>query len=496
MSAVTVATADPSTICSVCQVSRACVVCCRVSLCLLHAHATKHSQHPSLWKVTDTVERDRTRASVESARARAIASIERDLAALEATEDSALQATRIDREEAAPQLEEDDKSMPLAITTNTTAAAAAARAPLLEFIIAPGETQRLAAAVRGAAPARRSAWFDDDGEGSLGSHSSSRSRSPPPPPTMQMMFLMPSQRAAKAAAEAKALNKDAPSDVTETADAFAAHSATVLAVRQAVQAREVEAATAAIDSFDTLGNRARATVAAGLWARLRAGVDTDAAALAGAPRGTIGERSAMTLAKSALASPALLRDFSRAIEVALWETTDGIKEEGDEGEGEREMSLTYTTQARVLMTALGDARNNELRARVIGGEISARRLATLDSTALAPAVAVRDAEAARARAANETDLTAAAESTWGQPHASVLCTQCSERGGVQMREGAGLAQRDIRKAEIWGGSATDMSSTDLRCTFCAHGWNVDSLGLMMLLQAAQLSIPPAKQQII
>ena len=492
MSAVATTTADPSTICSVCRLSRACIVCCRVSLCLLHAHATKHSQHPSLWRVTDTVERDRTRASVETARARAIASIERDLAALEATEDAALQATRGEREEAAPQLEEDDKSMPPphAITTTT---ATTTYIP----IIAPGETQRLAATVRGAAPARRSVWFDDDGEGSLGSRS--RSRSPPPPPTMQMMFLMPSERAAKAAAEAKALNNDAPV-VAETADAFAAHTATVLRVRQAVQAREVAAAAAAIDSFDTLGNRARATVAAGLWARLRAGVDADAGALARAPRGTIGERSAVTLAKSALASPALLRDFSRAIEVALWETTDGMKEkEGDEEveeEGEREMSLTYTTQARILMTALGDARNNELRARLIGGEISARRLATLDSTALAPAVAVREAEAARARAANETDLTAAAESTWGQPHASVLCAQCSQRGGVQMREGAGLAQRDIRKAEIWGGSAVDMSSTDLRCSFCSNVWNVDALGLMMLLQAAQLSIPPARQQLI
>lgn len=500
-------------VCSVCRVSRACIVCCRTSLCLLHAYGTKHAQHPSLWRVTDAAERERTRASVDSARARAMASIERDLAALEASEDAA------DRERAdapAPQLEV------VAATTGEDAATAAAAdasprpipryTPPAEFysIIAPGETHKLAAAVLGATcapPAPRSSWFDDDGGGRTSrspSHSRSRSASPALQPPTQM-FLLPAQVKARAAdeeaAEARARCATAPAG-DDDSDAHAAHFATLLAVREAMKAREVEAAVAAVDSFGSLPIRARAAVAEGVWARLRAGVDADAAALTNnggggltgsGGGGSIGQRSALALAKSALAGPTLLRDFARAIEAALWDTTDGI---GEEGEGE-EMALVtnaqvvspiYSAQARVLMTALGDARNGELRARIVGGELSARALATLDSSALAPAAAVRGAEAARARAANETDLTAAAEATWGEPHASVRCPQCTARGGVQMREGAGLAQRDIRKAEIWGGAAVDMSSTDLRCTICTHAWNVDALGMMMLLQNAQLSL--------
>lgn len=80
-------------LCSDCNLAPACVSCCSVLLCLLHAHCTRHSVHPSMWTVVDKAEYDASAASVDAVRRRVIAQLEKDLNALTDSMEQSFAAT-------------------------------------------------------------------------------------------------------------------------------------------------------------------------------------------------------------------------------------------------------------------------------------------------------------------------------------------------------------------------------------------------------------------
>jgi hypothetical protein len=138
-----------------------------------------------------------------------------------------------------------------------------------------------------------------------------------------------------------------------------------------------------------------------------------------------------------------------------------------------QLSDFYRTQARSLLHALAEPRNVALRRAFLCGELAPGALAVGGSETLCPpedhAHGLRVLREERVRA----DLTRAAESAAiYMAHPGTACPECRARGGCEGRQkgGSSGAQKDIRKAEIWGTSAGDKeeSTIALRCTLC--GW--------------------------
>lgn len=76
-------TKQPDGMCGDCHTRRAAIKCCGDILCLLHAYASRHSQHPSLWKVLDKAENANTQQAVLQLKDDAIADLEAELAQME-----------------------------------------------------------------------------------------------------------------------------------------------------------------------------------------------------------------------------------------------------------------------------------------------------------------------------------------------------------------------------------------------------------------------------
>jgi hypothetical protein len=234
-------------------------------------------------------------------------------------------------------------------------------------------------------------------------------------------------------------------------------------------------------AFGAGRSNARQRVALGLWRALQRGGIRDAGALAAAAAaplpppgvnlGSFLERAgAAELAASPLVTAEASKDVAAAVEGALFERHCGTaaSDGGSSAASAAALPAAYADGARVLISALQDARSGALRARLLCGELAPAALAALPASALAPPEEVA-AEAAAARAVLASH-DAASGAAW-LAHESLLCPACSARGGSRYRLTRGAAEeRDIRKAEVWGTSApAEEASVECECD-CGHKW--------------------------
>jgi hypothetical protein len=134
------------------------------------------------------------------------------------------------------------------------------------------------------------------------------------------------------------------------------------------------------------------------------------------------------------------------------------------------------------MTALGDPGNAELRRDFLGGGLAPGVLCVRRVGDLAPPAQQTRAEEIRKSAVMGSDLISAASALeiW-LPMPKVVCQGCRVIGGCSGRDAPGSgAQKDIRKAEVWGtsGGGDDAAKTLLKCSLCGHKWeSTDVKGL-------------------
>jgi hypothetical protein len=125
--------------------------------------------------------------------------------------------------------------------------------------------------------------------------------------------------------------------------------------------------------------------------------------------------------------------------------------------------------ARLLISALQDARSGALRARLLCGELAPAALVSLPAAALAPPEEVA-AAAAASRALQASHGAGGGGAAW-LPHATLVCPSCLAAGGARFRSRGFSEERDIRKAEVWGTSApTADVMADCECDGCGHAW--------------------------
>jgi hypothetical protein len=127
----------------------------------------------------------------------------------------------------------------------------------------------------------------------------------------------------------------------------------------------------------------------------------------------------------------------------------------------------YRQHARLLAAALREPDNAQLRQRLLSGSMAPGQLALVPQTELASG-AVR----AQHRRIEEDMHRPAREFGAGlwMP-AALPCPSCSGRDTEYM---PAMEQRDIRKAEVWGGADTE-SRYRVHCRQCDSTWFTDSV---------------------
>jgi len=127
----------------------------------------------------------------------------------------------------------------------------------------------------------------------------------------------------------------------------------------------------------------------------------------------------------------------------------------------------YRQHARVLAAALREPDNAQLRQRLLSGSMAPGQLALVPQTELASG-AVR----AQHRRIEEDMHRPAREFGAGMwMPAALPCPSCSGRSTEYM---PAMEQRDIRKAEVWGGADTE-SRYRVHCRQCDGTWFTDSV---------------------
>ena len=454
-------------------------------------HATKHAQHPSLWRVTDAAERERARPAFDALRARVIASIERQLAELDAVFDDD------DDMVVAPELADvpdtvaatKPQSSPAAVNT-------VAHPPLPHFapLIASAVVERPRKPTakrarmrksRGDEPAERlAAWFgddDDDDDSDGGDDGDSDGEEGEVKGSDDGEIAEPGARGIEPAgvlfegARTQSQGRSTIFSMPETARSSSGGGSTALSlpsISPQIAARSAAGEEAEIALFDSIGSRSRQTVAVGLFRMLQEGIARDEVSHTVNEAGSALDRHAavQVAAASTALRPATLRDFARAIEGGIHGACGG-----DEG-------VAYFSRARTIMGHLRDPRHTVLRTRLLAGELAPSSLAAADAADLVPPEVAREAAESRARATANVDFTAADRVARWYAIPTLVCTGCGVKGGCEGRTTAGAGEeRDIRKAEIWGtsGGGAAESIFELRCMRCELFWtttdNVASL---------------------
>lgn len=169
-------------------------------------------------------------------------------------------------------------------------------------------------------------------------------------------------------------------------------------------------------------------------------------------------------------TPQALRALATAVEAATHEalaSSDAM--EVDEGEQTAprasQLSVAYKDRSRALMHALRDPRNAALRSRLFAGEADPHFLATAPAYDLAPET-VRAAHAALMAEPPRGDL----GGNWVP-----VALRCGGCGSTDTEYQQVSAQRDIRKAEVWGTSAGDDAAFEVRCKVCGSSWYRDNI---------------------
>lgn len=211
----------------------------------------------------------------------------------------------------------------------------------------------------------------------------------------------------------------------------------------------------------------RGTIARGRDEAAVSSSATTASSSSGASTGSIAATVSMMaglaereMAEAAALGPAAVAALAAAVEAAvLAESREGSVP-----------GNVYRAKVRQLATALRDAGNGELRARLIAGTLAPRELALMSSEDLAPAAMRAEIRDRAARAARAEAEAAVLTSQWVA--SSAACPACSKQS---VEYSMLTTQRDASKADIWGGGGSGESDAYImRCKECGHSWNTHS----------------------
>jgi len=188
---------------------------------------------------------------------------------------------------------------------------------------------------------------------------------------------------------------------------------------------------------------------------------------------------------STVATASLVSEDGSATITTLGGNGDGVGGGGGDGGGgggggggkSGALPSAYAAQARSLMSALQDEGNWEIRRDFLSGELSPLALCSKKAGELAPPAQQRLAEDIRRKAILNSDLIYAATAVehWIS-YPAVKCERCGHTGACSGMEAPGSgAQKDIRKAEVWGtaGGGDDSTRFLLRCDKCSLHWETN-----------------------
>ena len=115
--------------------------------------------------------------------------------------------------------------------------------------------------------------------------------------------------------------------------------------------------------------------------------------------------------------------------------------------------------------------NHELRRRVCAELVAPAEVAAMPAASLATDALRQEREETAVR--KRKGVTQRPDE--GGTRAAATCPSCGGRDQVRALPASG--QRDIRKAEVWGGPA-DEAPTLLRCSGCGESWHVEDVELI------------------
>ena len=440
-------------VCAACG-SVACVQCCGEDVCLTHAHASRHGSHPSSWSTTNRAEYSRTAPAVAALCARIVAEIERDLeAAMHVASSSSVNIAPAPAPPPQTMIETSFAPKPSLPTfselrrraaaqaarkeANTASALAASSAAIAAGSVSAAEAGRefdaeaSTAALEAAAAAGTSRVAESDDLVEIVDESAARPTHPDGGGAA-FLFSLPSPR--KRPREDGGVGDGPIMDASAAAIAGRLKGSFIASLTGALRAGLTADFAAAQQRQQRLIAVAAAAVAA-----------PSVPAAEAAARGAVRERDAASLLNAGA-----LGAIAVSIEAAV-RTAAAAAGNVDE----------YRRRARVLALALADNGNARLRARLLSGALTPAALSMLPEDELAPPpLQAARAEDERRRAQGAEDPAAG---LWSRAE-ETLCPAC---GACSLETLAVHAERDARKAEIWGGGGSEGGERwRVRCRAC------------------------------
>lgn len=558
--------------CSDCVQAKSCIKCCGAEFCLLHAHCTRHSQHPSLWKIIDKAEYNKTQETVTKFRLSVISALEAELEALEKLQAAELMVAAPaalsggaggDAAAAAAVAAPEDAGGPSTKRRKVTPAAerdAGSRisAPFARRTVRVAEDEDEGGAAGPTFASIRAATMQAARQQHKQQHSADSAApedwmvaaglAPPSAPsatlsrevdmsdvvsdleegeeTAQLPAPL-SLRLTPAASSGEAGEGDEEGEVRSNVDAgggdfagswarretqlssmwrvgsigsasaasaaAAASASPTAAASPLVAAARAPAAMLIAPADPLSGASVRSSVLSALNRALKEGNAADIAsgglyesalttALQAGRERSLAEKMARETAETQVLRPAVVQAFATRIEAALQDiyppppasegaaaasssaaSASASPNAGAAAGGTGTVSAEYRQRARALLAALRDPRNTGLRQQLFGGELQPLRLVQLDAAELAPDTV----QAEWADLQHAADAAATLRDAY-TAEADKPCPHCGVTGGLAYQHISGL--RDIRKAEIWGGSGADEVKIAYRCDRCGKTW--------------------------